>query len=454
MTRTTEIERGLLGALTLQPALLERSDLSDSDFSPGPFRQAFMAIAELWEETRPAMIDLAILADRIGGDQAATFAASLCSEQARLEPDVFDRRVTELRKAALESRILAKIEAQIRGRGLDLDEIRPDLKRYEDLQGNAFDLSEVLITGAAMQAIDIHVEWAMEKLIPARSLTLLHGPGGLGKTWIALAIAKAISEGAPFLGLQTVQRPVIYIDLENPWPMAIDRIRQMDVRDVNFWHLSAATRPPKLDGPDWTVYMRTPPGTALVFDSARSCYDGDENDSQDVALVMNRLKEIRERDHEILILHHTPRANERASKGSVTWEDLADHVLAFYKVHRATLEEIEDDVEPDPNALLTLRTGRKTRYAPARLYLTMDPATGTFDLAVDPNAEALDAIVEYINGPGAGKNQGEIIDWAKDAGVGPKKRPAFIALLNRGEHDRRYRTRKGLKNNARYYEPT
>jgi hypothetical protein len=452
MNRTDGLERGLLGALLLQPGLLEDSDLRDSDFSAGRFRETFSAISDLWEADRPATIDPLVLADRVGGNDPVAFIAALTDGQVQLKPDIFHRRVTEIRKRALTARILAKIEQQAKAGDLDLEAVRSDFERYDGLQESAFDFSKVLITGAQMQTIDLHVEWAMEKLIPARSLTLLHGPGGLGKTWIALAIAKAISVGAPFLGLQTIRRPVIYIDLENPWPMAIDRVRQMDVRDVNFWHLSAATRPPKLDDPNWMIYMRTPPGTALIFDSARSCFDGDENDSQDVALVMNRLKEIRERDHEILILHHTPRANERASKGSVTWEDLADHVLAFYKVHRATLEETEDDVEPDPNALLTLRTGRKTRYAPARLYLTMDTAAGTFDLAVDPNAEALDAIVEYINGPGAGKNQGEIIEWAKGAEVGPKKRPAFIALLNRGEHDRRYRTRKGLKNNAKYYE--
>jgi hypothetical protein len=392
------------------------------------------------------------LADRIGGDGVNEFVGSLFDGSIKLDPGQFGRRVTELRRRSLTSRIESTIVAQAKSGELDLDEIRADLKEYDRLRDDrAFDSAKVLITGSEMQAMDLRIEYAIEKLVPRRSLTLIHGPGGLAKTWLALCLAKAVSEGRPFLGLETKKRLVSYCDYENPLPMLVERIRKLDIQDACFWHLSTTPRPPKLDSDDWVLFKSLPSGF-LVFDTARSSFDGDENSSQDVGLVMNRLKELRELDNEVILLHHTPRANERASKGSTAWEDLADHVLSFYKVKRESLEASDEEVVFDPSALLSLGTGRKTRYDHFRMYLTLDPDNGGFRLAQSPDITAIDALAEYIAGPGAGKNQGEICAWAKQAGVGPKKRQSLIALLNRGEQLGRWTTRSAFKG-AKLYEP-
>ena len=148
---------------------------------------------------------------------------------------------------------------------------------------------------------------------------------------------------------------------------------------------------------------------------------------------MGRLKELRELGNDILLLHHTGKVDERVYKGSTAWIDLADHVLAFHKVRpRETLEDL-DEGGFDPHALLALGTGSKTRFEPCRIDLTLDLEAGGFMLAEDPKVETLAAIAQHIAGPGAGQNQSEIIDWARDAGIGPKRRSAFIAMLNKGE---------------------
>ncbi len=448
---STEIESAVLGALIFAPALLQSCDLQDTDFSDGLPRSAFRAIVEMWEEGRPAELDSVLLVERIGGNGAMNFVSSLMGGMIQLEGPVFRGRVAELRKRALAFRIFQKINRQGGVLPLDLGEIRADLAEYDKIEGKEFDPLSVLRTGSELQDLDVKVDWTVDKLIPERSLTLLHGPGGLGKTWLALGIAKAVSGGSPFLGLPTKRRPVHYVDLENPLPMLVDRVRQLDIRDVRFWHLSAAVRPPKLDGADWALYKSLPAGSLLIFDTARASHDGDENDSQDVALVMNRLKEIREAGHDILLLHHTGKASERLYKGSTAWIDLADHVLAFHKVRRGTLEEI-DEGGFDPNTLLSLGSGQKTRFEPSRLYLTLDPSEGGFALADDPDADSISSLAEYIAGPGCGQKQGEIIAWAKGEGVGPSMRAAFLALLNRGEREGLWRSHKGFRG-AKIYEP-
>ena len=303
-------------------------------------------------------------------------------------------------------------------------------------------------TGAELQLMDLRVEWVLEKLIPERSLTLLHGPGGLGKTWLGLAMAKAVSEGTPFLGLETKRRPVVYIDFENPLPMLIDRVRALDIKEVRFWHLSAERRPPKIDGTEWELYKTLAAGSLLIFDTARAAFDGEENSSQDVALAMGRFKELRELGNEILLLHHTTKLNEKASKGSTAWDDLADNVLAFYRVRPGTFEEIEDEGF-DPDALLHLGTGKKSRYERFKVFLTMDPSGGGFVKAQDPSEEALQALAGFIAGEGMGKNQKEVRAWARE-NLGGGRTANLLALLRRGEKQGLWTTSRGLHGKVIY----
>jgi len=441
----SNLERSVLQPLLFRPSLLESSDLRDADFSAGHFREAFSALVAMWEESRPAEIDSAILAERIGGNGAVAFVGSLMDGNVRVDIEAFRNRVSELRKRTVLGRIEARARAGLRG----IDDIRSDLEAYEQLDKPSASPSDFLIPGSTLQELDIAVEWTIERLLPARSLTLLHSCGGLGKTWLSLAAAKAISAGTPFLGLSTKARPVVYCDFENPLPLLVERIRKLDIRDVVFWHLGASTRPPKLDGPDWELYKKAiQPGSLVIFDTLRAAHDGDENSSQDAALVMGRLKELRENGLEIVAQHHTGKADERVYRGSTAFSDLADHVLDFHRVRRGSLEEIDEDT-CDPDALFSLGTG-KTRFAPARFYLAFDPDTGNFMPAQDPKTSTLDAIAEYITGPGVGQNQSSLVAWVKEE-LGIKKRDTILALLKRGEGER-WRSSRGFRG-VRTYEP-
>lgn len=307
------------------------------------------------------------------------------------------------------------------------------------------------ISGRELKALDLRIEWTVEKLIPAQAITIVHGAGGIGKTWLLLQLGKAVSEGRPFLGLQTKKKTVYYCDFESPAPVLIERVRKLDINEVLFKHAALSGAPPKLDSKDWAQYKKIPPGM-LIIDSFRSSFDRDENSTEDVAPIMGSLKEIRDLGFDVVVVHHNTKDGKKY-RGSTAIVDLVDHVLDFHKCRQGSLEEDDDAVGGfDPSALFSFGTGSKTRYTPSHLYLRFDPNEGGYDLADDPKAGIIGRIGEYIASEGLGRNQSELVAWAKEE-FGLKKRDSILALLKRGEAEDRWCSRRGFRG-ARIYEPS
>ena len=277
------------------------------------------------------------------------------------------------------------------------EEIHELIKGAETVQANEQDsekkdLLSLLLKWDDVKTINVRVEYLLDRLIPKGAVTLLFGRGGIGKTSLALQIGKAIAEGAPFADLPTIQAPVYFVDFENPLSVLKQRIENIGSCSGAFiWHISSDPPPPRLDSEKWELYNQLPAGL-LVFDTLRASQLGDENNSTDMAVVIARLKELRDKGFTILLLHHTPKSSDAIYKGSTAILDLCDHVLSLEPAKNTEEEPLEFDSEN----LYRFGVRIKTRYEPHHIFLKFNPEAKGFELSKDPDIDKLQDILQIL----------------------------------------------------------
>src|ERR1039458_2794030 len=87
------------------------------------------------------------------------------------------------------------------------------------------------------------VNWVVEGMVPAGSVVLWAGESGSYKTWLSLWLAKAVQEGRDFLGRKTVQRPILYLDRENPLPLIQERCSILGIHSSETFRIWGGWQP-------------------------------------------------------------------------------------------------------------------------------------------------------------------------------------------------------------------
>jgi hypothetical protein len=115
-------------------------------------------------------------------------------------------------------------------------------------------------------ALEANIEWLIDGVIPIGSLNLITSESGVGKTWLAYAIAGAVARGEAFAGHKVQQRPVVYLDGENPLCVAKKRLLDLGIAETPDLHV-------------WGGWLGDPPPGG-GSGARRTVFRGDrENDS-------------------------------------------------------------------------------------------------------------------------------------------------------------------------------
>jgi hypothetical protein len=253
-------------------------------------------------------------------------------------------------------------------------------------------------------------------------------------------IGACVSGDIPFIGLPVLKTPAYYIDYENPISIYNARAQVFGKSSsMKIWHTSNPIMPPpRLDSNDWEKFKKlTPPGL-LIVDTLRGSNLLEESNSSHMSLIFRRLKELRDvSGSTVVVLHHSPKGDDRASKGSSAITDQADHVLSLERLNNGGNGQ-NLDVE-DWTLPLRLGVRTKTRYQPFSLYLRFNPACGFEkgeDYHTDDDAEPLriinKLILDFKRRRKTLPNQSQIADMVKGDGINKKR---LLRLLKKGVGD-------------------
>lgn len=173
---------------------------------------------------------------------------------------------------------------------------------------------------------DEPIDWLVDDLIPKGTVVLLTAPPGSFKTWLALALARSIAEGEPFLSRSVEAGQVSYIDKENPKSLVRERLRSIGASsNLRLWPLWADPEPPLLG--DFSYPILSASNSLLIFDALRRFHTGNENAPDEMAVVMNHLRHLTKQGATIIALHHSGKAEGNSYRGST--EILAGVDIAF-----------------------------------------------------------------------------------------------------------------------------
>ncbi len=269
----------------------------------------------------------------------------------------------------------------------------------------------------------IEIDWIIPKILPAEGIVVFSGLAGSGKTWLAMAIAKAVSEGSKLFGeFDAKQLPVLYIDQENNRNTIVRRIRKLGIKpSPMFWLIDQSLRLDKKDDIErLKLICKEKKIKLVILDSFVRFHGGNENESSATAALFEEIKVLRREGISVLFLHH--HRKESFSSSSSVGNSLrgSSDILAAVDCHIAirkegdtlflTQSKLRQDQEIPPFKVKLEEAGEGNEARTSFSYLGED------DARERKLAEIAEVIPELIRTNGQMSRQ-DIIDAAKKLGT-------------------------------------
>lgn len=295
--RWNAVSRLVLACVLERPERLRLVD--ESDLAPGPARR----LAALMRER--AASGLAVDAAAMRGLDVTeaigpTFVLDIIAED--FLQASFDGYVIEARRLAAAAELRGVLDEGITDHGRAA-------RALARMNGGARRRLTRLDVVEMVETLPPEVPWVAEPLLVRGALTLLFGREGEGKSLVALAVAIAVAAGEEVAGFRPSPGPVVYVDGENGPGEIHRRVRALGLAPAAAPRLSVFGTDSLDLGRDLAELdelLAEERPAVLVLDSFRSLWAGSENDSDEVAPVLDRLRNMgRRHGTATLLLHHT-----------------------------------------------------------------------------------------------------------------------------------------------------
>lgn len=169
------------------------------------------------------------------------------------------------------------------------------------------------------EAGSLKINWIVENLIAEEALTTISGHPGSFKTWLYQYLAVKVAKGEPAFGrLKTSQTSVLIVNEESTKSMLHRSLKQLGwTPDLPIFSLNFVGY--KMSSLYADAIIQTAKdlnARFVVFDSFVRFNTGNENDSGEMAIVMELYRQIAKAGLGVLIIHHN-------RKGSVGYSNAA-----------------------------------------------------------------------------------------------------------------------------------
>lgn len=224
----------------------------------------------------------------------------------------------------------------------------------------------------------VAVHWLVDGMIPAGGITMLTGRGGIGKSFVALDLARAALAGDSWLCRKVTRVPmVVLLDRENPLAVAQSRLERFSMERAEGlrwvgtwldWHID-------IGGEELMEAARA--GALIAVDSLSAHYDGDsENDSVQIRAWFQRLRRLASAGAAVVVVHHSGKGD--AGKNYRGSSDVLASVDAAYL--------LEADGEGEPMQSLKLSCFKlRAAEEPKTIHLKLGGSY--FEVTADPSAD-------------------------------------------------------------------
>lgn len=173
---------------------------------------------------------------------------------------------------------------------------------------------------------DQRTEFLIEGFLPKHLITMIYADGGMGKSWLAMALAKY----AENQGMNAV-----YIDYDNGMNVlkerGVDQKLVAPCANLRYVHRSKTELQPfaMLEALEQNAVANQYHNTLFVLDSLRDF--GDVNNDAAAMRIMEKLKNIREAGATIILLHHSNK-DGRNYQGSNNIRNSLDNMFQLTQI--------------------------------------------------------------------------------------------------------------------------
>lgn len=176
-------------------------------------------------------------------------------------------------------------------------------------------------------------EHMLKPWLPVAGLGMIHAPRGVGKSYLALAIAKAVCMGEPTLGWEADRpRTVFLLDGEMRANHLQERLKLFFGEELPINLMVASADEHKRPFPCLTTQLgqeavmeAAKDADLLILDNLATLTRRDESDVEAWRLVQTFLQDLRARGKSVIVIHHSGKSGDQ--RGTSAREDVMDTII-------------------------------------------------------------------------------------------------------------------------------